>query len=125
MRHRCAAPVASALLLLALPLGAAAETFYLSQPGLCAADDGVIEEVDAIYLQDRGINSHFFGCDFPRPVLADLAAGRVLKITSNCASATTTWTAAFTLVPQDDGNVKVHQASGGLSPILFYRCSGD
>ncbi|UYV36359.1 hypothetical protein N4R57_15240 [Rhodobacteraceae bacterium D3-12] len=124
MMRRTAALLASALLLVALPLGAAAETFYLSQPGLCGADDGVIEERDVIYLQDRGINSHFFGCDFPNPVLADLAAGRELRITSKCASATTRWTADFILVPQGDGNVKAHQTSGGLSPVLFYRCTG-
>ena len=105
-------------------LAIAAEPFWLSEPGLCKADHGVIEEKDAIYLTGTGINSHFFSCQWPASAGEGLFKGeQFIRIKAKCSNATSSWQAAFEIVRQQDGSLQVFQESGGLSPVRFFRCN--
>ncbi len=102
---------------------AAGETFWLSEPGFCKADHGKIEEMDAIYLTKTGINSHWFSCEWPlKAGQAILRSEQEVSTIASCSNATSSWKAKFDIVRQDDGSVKVHQESGGISPVRFFRC---
>ncbi len=102
---------------------AVAETFWLSEPGLCDADDGKIEEMDVIYLTKTGISSHWFSCEWPlKAGLAILRGEREVSTNANCSNATSTWEAELAIVRQGDGSVRVSQESGGISPVRFFRC---
>ena len=101
----------------------ASEPFWLSEPGLCEADDGVIEEMDVIYLTGSGINSHYFSCTWPTKAGQALLRGdQSIDTKAKCANATGTWDAEFEIVRQEDGSVRVFQESGGITPVRFFRC---
>ncbi|MGI9353436.1 MAG: hypothetical protein ACR2O3_17895 [Rhizobiaceae bacterium] len=102
---------------------AIAETFWLSEPGLCDADEGVIEEMDIMYLTKTGISSHWFSCEWPlKAGQSILQSEAEVSTNASCANATGTWKAELTIVPQGDSSVKVHQESGGMSPVRFFHC---
>ena len=102
---------------------AVAETFWLSESGLCDADPGKIEEMDVIYLRKTGIGSHWFSCEWPlKTGRAILRGEREVSVNASCSNATTTWKAKLDIVRQGDGSVKVNQESGGISPVRFFRC---
>lgn len=119
------APLLCGLVIAAPSLGLA-EPFWLSEPGYCDADYAVIEDADVIYLTANGINSHWFGCQWPSPARRALLRGDQNILTSaDCSNATTTWEADFDIVRQPDGALRVHQETGGISPVTFYHCPGD
>ncbi len=102
---------------------AMAEAFWLSEPGLCDADDGEIEEMDVIYLTTTGLSSHFFGCEWPLKAGEAILRGEwSVSTVASCSNATGTWEAEFEIVRQGDGSVRVFQESGGISPVRFFHC---
>ncbi len=124
MRLRFCLPTAAALAFAgATAAPALAETFWLSEPGLCKADDGVIEEMDAIYLTKTGINNHYFSCQWPEKAGEALLRGEQFVMTeAKCSTATATWTAKLEIVRQGNRTVRVFQETGGISPVRFFRC---
>lgn len=109
------------LLLLALPVSAG-EISYYSQPGLCNVHDGVLEESDAIHLDDRSLGNHYFDCSFKIPIAKALQKDGGAQTEARCENGTGNWTAKFEIVKRDDGTLHVFQESGGLSPMRFHPC---
>jgi len=103
-----------------------AEPFFLSEPGLCDVDEGVVEDMDAIYLTKTGIANHSFGCAWPVEVGEAIFRGdRNVTTVAECGTATETWQAQLEIVKWDDNSVRVFQHSGGISPVRFFRCDGS
>jgi len=112
----------AALALMAAPV--ASETFFLSMPGLCDAPYEEIELADAIYLTKTGIDSHFFGCEWPEKAGQAILRGAPSVTTkAQCANGTGSWQAELEIVSQEDGSLRVFQSTGGISPVVFYRCN--
>ncbi len=116
----------TAVMMIVAPAAASAgaETFWLSEPGLCDADHGKIEEMDVIYLTKTGISSHWFSCEWPQKTgQAILRGEQSVSTKASCSNATNTWKAELEIVNQGDRSVRVFQESGGISPVRFFQCN--
>ncbi len=115
--------IAATLALIAAPV--TAETFFLSVPGLCDDPGEGIELADAIYLTKTGLDGHSFGCEWPSNAGRKVLRGEWSVTTkAQCSNGTGSWQAEFEIVNQEDGTLRVFQSTGGISPVVFYRCEG-
>ena len=105
---------------------AAAEMAYLSEKAICGADDGVIEESNAILLYEEGMGNHFFDCSWDKNLTNARLRQGFFTTKAKCANGISSWDAEFEIVVEggDMSRINVYQNSGGASPIVFYRCGG-
>ena len=115
-----AAPLA--ILLAALP-GLAVADYYLSEQGICAASDGVLEESDAIWLDTEGMENHFFRCKWEQPVDLSPGAAHFADVSATCGNEVGSWLADFEIVAAGSERMTVFQRVGAPAPLVFYRCA--
>ncbi len=102
-----------------------AQPYWLSEQGYCDAGFEDIEMDDVLILNGQGIYSHWLSCEWPEETGRALMNGeQYINTTATCSNATSSWQADLEFVRQPDDSLKVHQETGGISPIRFFHCVG-
>ncbi len=111
---------------------AMAEMFYMSDPGLCDAPDGVTELLDTTFITARSIGNHYFECRWNENLWAELEANRGAEFTAKCENSTDAWTQVMKFYPQDESNLdfrlqypvylSVWFDAREMMPVKFYKC---
>ena len=96
-----------------------AQVYYLSQPGLCDADDGAVEESDALILTDMSLGNHYGECSWDVSFREALKTRATATIEARCQDSSKSWDAELVFSRGENRQVLVF---GGGDPAVFFPC---